>query len=124
MANRVLDHPKVEVRWNSVVEEILGDDTVTGVVLRNVLTDEAEDFATDGVFMAIGHDPNTDVFKGQLELDDEGYIVAPPGTTRTSVEGVFVSGDVTDKIYRQAVTAAGMGCQAALDAERFLEAHE
>lgn len=124
MANRVLDHPKIDVRWNTVVEEILGDDTVTGVMLRDVVTDEVTEFATDGVFMAIGHDPNTDIFKGQLELDDEGYIVAPPGTTRTSVHGVFVSGDVTDKVYRQAVTAAGMGCQAALDAERFLEAHE
>lgn len=124
MANRVLEHPKIEVRWNTVVEEILGDSTVTGVRLRDVVTDEAFDLATDGVFVAIGHTPNTDVFKGQITLDDAGYIVTAPGTTRTSVEGVFAGGDVTDKIYRQAVTAAGMGCQAALDAERFLEAHE
>lgn len=124
MANRVLEHPKIEVRWNTVVEEILGDSTVTGVRLRDVVTDEAIDLATDGVFVAIGHTPNTDVFKGQITLDDAGYIVTAPGTTRTSVEGVFAGGDVTDKIYRQAVTAAGMGCQAALDAERFLEAHE
>lgn len=124
MANRVLDHPKIEVRWNTVVEEILGEDSVTGVLLRDVQTNETVEFATDGVFMAIGHDPNTDVFKGQLELDDEGYIVVEPGTTQTSVEGVFVGGDVTDKVYRQAVTAAGMGCQAALDVERHLDALE
>ena len=124
MANRVLEHPKVEVKWNTVVDEILGDTTVTGVLLRDVTTDEVAEYPTDGVFMAIGHDPNTDVFKGQVELDDEGYIVTPAGATTTSVQGVFVGGDVTDKVYRQAVTAAGMGCQAALDAERYLEAIE
>ena len=123
MAQRVLDHPKIEVIWDSVVEEITGDSVVTGVTLKNVETDEVTDLATDGVFVAIGHDPNTSVFTGHLELDDEGYIITEPGTTTTSVEGVFAAGDVTDKIYRQAVTAAGMGCQAALDAERFLEGH-
>jgi len=124
MANRVMEHPKVEVRWNSVVEEILGDQTVTGVRLRDVTTDEVTDLATEGVFVAIGHTPNTDVFKGQIDLDESGYILTEPGTTRTSVVGVFAGGDVTDKIYRQAVTAAGMGCQAALDAERHLDAIE
>jgi thioredoxin reductase (NADPH) len=124
MANRVMEHPKVEVIWNTVVEEILGDETVTGVRLRDVTTDQVSDLATDGVFVAIGHTPNTDVFKGQIDLDESGYILTDPGTTRTSVEGVFAGGDVTDKIYRQAVTAAGMGCQAALDAERHLDAIE
>ena len=123
MAQRVLDHPKIEVVWDSVVEEITGDSVVTGVTLKNLKTDEVTEFATDGVFVAIGHDPNTSVFADHLELDGEGYIVTAPGTTTTSVEGVFAAGDVTDKIYRQAVTAAGMGCQAALDAERFLEGH-
>lgn len=124
MAERVLDHPQIDVIWDTVVEKILGDDSVTGVKLRNVKTNEEREFPTDGVFVAIGHDPSTSVFKGHLELDTEGYVVTAPGTTITSVEGVFAAGDVTDKVYRQAVTAAGMGCQAALDAERFLDAHE
>jgi thioredoxin reductase (NADPH) len=121
MAQRVLDHPKIDVIWNSVVDEVVGDTVVTGVVLRDVETDETTDFTTDGVFVAIGHTPNTGVFAGQLDLDPAGYLLTEPGTTRTSVEGVFAAGDVTDKVYRQAVTAAGMGCQAALDAERFLD---
>jgi thioredoxin reductase (NADPH) len=121
MAQRVLDHPKIDVIWNSAVDEIVGDGVVTGVVLRDTVTDETTEFATDGVFVAIGHTPNTAVFQGHLELDDAGYILTAPGTTLTSVEGVYAAGDVTDKIYRQAVTAAGMGCQAALDAERFLD---
>ncbi len=120
MAQRVLDHPKIEVAWNSTVEEILGDEFVTGVVLRDTVTGETREMATDGVFVAIGHSPNTKVFADQLELDDAGYIVTPPGRTETSVEGVYAAGDVTDKVYRQAVTAAGLGCQAALDAERWL----
>jgi thioredoxin reductase (NADPH) len=121
MANRVLDHPKIEVIWDSVVDEILGDSVVTGVRLTNVVTGETSELATDGVFVAIGHTPNTAVFAGQVDLDDAGYILVEPGTTHTSVEGVFAAGDVADKVYRQAVTAAGLGCQAALDAERLLD---
>lgn len=124
MAERVLNHPKIEVIWDTVVEEILGDKVVDGVRTRNVVTDEVTTLPTDGVFVAIGHDPNTSVFEGKLELDDDGYVETNPGTTITSVEGVFAAGDVTDKVYRQAVTAAGMGCQAALDAERYLDNHE
>jgi thioredoxin reductase (NADPH) len=124
MANRVLDHPKIEVVWNAVVDEIHGDGVVSGVTLRDVTTDETSQLATDGVFVAIGHTPNTSVFAGQLDLDEAGYVLVAPGTTNTSVEGVFAGGDVADKIYRQAVTAAGMGCQAALDAERFLDSFE
>ncbi len=121
MANRALEHPKIEVMWNTVVEEILGDGGVTGVKVRNVETDELSEFALDGVFIAIGHDPNTSVFDGQIETDEKGYI--PTGdNTMTSVEGVFAAGDVVDKVYRQAITAAGMGCEAAIDAERWLEA--
>ena len=123
MAERVLDHPKIEVIWDTVVEEITGDSVVTGVTLRNRNTDEVTEFPTDGVFVAIGHDPNTSVFAESIELDDEGYIVTETGTSLTSVEGVYAAGDVTDKVYRQAITAAGMGCQAALDAERFLDGH-
>ena len=123
MAERVLDHPKIDVIWDSVVDEITGDSVVSGVKIRNVKTDEVTDFATDGVFVAIGHDPNTSVFADSLELDDEGYILTAAGTTLTNVEGVYAAGDVTDKVYRQAITAAGMGCQAALDAERFLDGH-
>jgi len=121
MAQRALDNPKIDVVWDSVVEEILGDDAVTGVRLRNVKTDEVADFATDGVFMGIGHTPNTSLFEGQLELAD-GYVKVAEPRTATSVPGVFAAGDVTDTIYRQAVTAAGQGCKAAIDAERMLEA--
>ena len=124
MANRVLDHPKIEVVWDSVVKQINGDSVVSGVTLENVQTGETTDLATDGVFVAIGHDPNTSVFTDALELDDDGYIVTDPGATTTSVHGVFAAGDVSDKVYRQAVTAAGMGCMAALDAERLLDAEE
>ena len=122
MAQRALDHEKIEVIWDSVVEEVLGEDSVAGITVRNRNTDEVSELKLDGLFIAIGHDPNTKIFEGQLELDDEGYIVADG--TKTSVEGVFAGGDVVDKIYRQAITAAGMGCAAALDAERWLEAQE
>jgi thioredoxin reductase (NADPH) len=121
MADRALANPKIEVIWDTVVDEILGDDAVTGVMLRNLKTGETTEFATDGVFMAIGHDPTTSLFRGQLDLDDDGYVRVAEPRTHTSVEGVFAAGDVTDRIYRQAVTAAGQGCKAAIDAERYLE---
>jgi thioredoxin reductase (NADPH) len=121
MAQRAIDNPKIDVIWDSVVEEILGDDAVTGIRLRNVKTDEVGEFATDGVFMGIGHTPNTSLFEGQLELAD-GYVRVDEPRTLASVPGVFAAGDVTDTIYRQAVTAAGQGCKAAIDAERMLEA--
>jgi len=121
MAGRVQDHPKIEIAWNSTVDEILGEDVVTGAVLRDTATNETREVSTDGVFVAIGHDPNTKIFKDQLDLDDAGYIVVSPGSTLTSVKGVHAAGDVTDKVYRQAVTAAGLGCQAALDVQHWLE---
>jgi thioredoxin reductase (NADPH) len=121
MAERALSNPKIDVVWNTVVEEILGDGAVTGVKLRDVRTGETREFRADGVFMAIGHDPNTSLFHGQLELDADGYVKVDEPRTTTSVHGVFAAGDVTDRIYRQAVTAAGQGCKAAMDAERFLE---
>jgi thioredoxin reductase (NADPH) len=122
MARRALEHPKIEVKWNAVVTEILGDDTVTGVRIEDTRDGSAEELSVEGVFMAIGHDPNTGIFADQLELDEDGYIIA--NGTRTSVPGVFAAGDVVDKVYRQAITAAGMGAQAAIDAERWLEAQE
>ena len=121
MAQRALDNPKIDVILDSVVEEILGVGAVTGVRLRNIKTDEVSEFPTDGVFMGIGHTPNTSLFAGQLELADGDVRVADPRRT-TTVPGVFAAGDVTDTIYRQAVTAAGQGCKAAIDAERMLEA--
>ncbi len=124
MAQRAVDNPKIDFIWNSVVDEIHGDDGVTGVTLRNTQTDEVTYHTTDGVFVAIGHKPTTELFVGQLELDDNGYIVLPTRSTVTSVEGVFAAGDVADKVYRQAVTAAGTGCAAAMDAERWLESRE
>jgi thioredoxin reductase (NADPH) len=120
MAERVMRHPKIAVQWNKVVAEILGADSVTGVSLRDTVTGAVTDLATDGVFVAIGHTPNTELFAGQLALDPKGYLLAFEGTA-TSVEGVFGAGDVVDSTYRQAVTAAGMGCEAAIDAERWLE---
>ncbi len=123
MADRVLAHEKIEVRWNSVVEEMLGDESVTGVLLRNVETAETEELSTEGVFVAIGHQPNTAIFDGQLALDEKGYLETFENTS-TSIPGVFGAGDVVDFTYRQAITAAGMGCQAALDAELWLEAQE
>jgi thioredoxin reductase (NADPH) len=123
MQERALGNEKVSVIWDTVVDEIAGDDAVTGVTLRNVGTGETSQMPVDGVFMAIGHTPNTGMLEGQLELDENGYIVVAEPRTSTSVPGVFAAGDVTDRIYRQAVTAAGQGCKAAIDAERFLEEH-
>jgi thioredoxin reductase (NADPH) len=120
MAQRAREHPKVEVIWDSVVEEILGEGAVSGVRVRNLKTEGTQELATDGVFVAIGHTPNTSLFEGQLEMDN-GYVDVQEPRTSTSVEGVFAAGDVTDVIYRQAVTAAGQGCKAAIDAERLLE---
>jgi thioredoxin reductase (NADPH) len=123
MQERALGNEKVSVIWDSIVEEILGEDAVTGVTLRNVKTGETSRLEADGVFMAIGHTPNTELLAGPLELDENGYIVVAEPRTSTNVPGVFAAGDVTDRIYRQAVTAAGQGCKAAIDAERFLEEH-
>lgn len=120
MADRVLEHPKVVVMWNTSVSEILGEDSVTGVTLVDTGTGETRAFETDGVFVAIGHKPNTGIFVDQLDLDDAGYVIIDNKTTATSVEGVFAAGDVADHVYRQAITAAGTGCQAAIDAERWL----
>jgi len=123
MQDRARANEKISFLWDTVVDEVGGSDgAVTGLKLKNVKTGEASDFKTDGLFIAIGHDPNTQLFKGQLELDDNGYIVAQHPRTQTSVSGVFACGDVVDHIYRQAVTAAGTGCAAAIDAERYLEA--
>jgi thioredoxin reductase (NADPH) len=122
MQERALANPKIEVIWNAVVDEILGDDGVSGVRLRDTVTDETRELATDGVFVAIGHSPNTELFRDWLELDPDGYVVVAEPRTTTSIEGVFAAGDVTDRTYRQAVTAAGQGCKGAMDAERLLEA--
>jgi thioredoxin reductase (NADPH) len=121
MQDRILKNPKVTVAWNTVVEEVLGDKKVEGVRLKDVKTGKSRDVKADGMFVAIGHDPNTGMFKGQLELDENGYLITREGTTATNVPGVFAAGDCVDHRYRQAVTAAGMGCMAAIDAERWLE---
>ena len=122
MQDRAFGNEKVDFAWNSVVEEVLGNGSVKAVRIRNIDTDERRDLEVGGMFVAIGHIPNTSVFEDQLETEN-GYILVREPTTATSVEGVFAAGDVVDHIYRQAVTAAGMGCKAAIDAERFLEAH-
>ena len=128
MQNRLFNHPKIEVIWNSVVDEVLGKEgfppSVTGVRLKNVVTGDTRDIATDGVFVAIGHAPATSLFTGQVRMKSSGYIWTAPDSTATSVPGVFAAGDVTDEHFRQAVTAAGMGCMAALEAERYIGALE
>jgi thioredoxin reductase (NADPH) len=122
LQQRARNNPKIDFIWNSVVEAIEGEDKVTGVRLRNLVSGERRTLATEGVFVAIGHQPNTEIFRGQLELDAMGYICMPdPATTYTNIPGVFAAGDVRDHRYRQAVTAAGDGCKAAIDAERWLE---
>jgi thioredoxin reductase (NADPH) len=121
MQARARENDKIEFVWNHVVDDVLGENSVEGVVLRNVETDETSTLAVTGLFVAIGHKPNTDLFKGQLEMEDTGYLVTHDGT-KTNVEGVFACGDVQDHTYRQAITAAGSGCMAAIDAERWLEA--
>ncbi|MCG8542965.1 MAG: thioredoxin-disulfide reductase [Alphaproteobacteria bacterium] len=126
LQDRLFKNPKVEVVWDSVLEEVMGEDEplgVTGARIRNVKTDEIADIPCQGVFIAIGHDPSTAVFRGKVEMDEEGYILTAGDSTATNIPGVFAAGDVTDEIYRQAVTAAGMGCMAALEAEKFLAEH-
>lgn len=121
--DRMFANPKINVVWNSAIEEIIGTEnpkSVTGALIKNLVSGEITKLEAEGIFIAIGHTPNTGLFKDQLELDSEGYIITKPGTTNTNIPGVFACGDVQDKIYRQAVTAAGTGCMAALDAERFL----
>lgn len=122
MQDRVLKAPNIKVYWNTETDEVLGDKTVTGVRIKDNKTGETQEIPVNGFFVAIGHQPNSDIFKGFIDMDEAGYIKTIPGTTKTNVEGVFASGDVQDKIYRQAVTAAGSGCMAALDAERYLSA--
>ena len=125
LQNRLFAHPRISVVWDSAVEEILGSGTppvVTGVKLRHTGSGELSEIGVDGVFIAIGHTPTTEIFSGKLAMDADGYIVTSPGTTRTSVPGVFAAGDVQDKIFRQAVTAAGTGCMAALEVEKYLAA--
>jgi len=124
MQDRAFNNPKIEIRWNTVVTEIVGDTKLDHLVVQDVKTGETSDLAVTGLFIAIGHKPNTDLVKGQLELEDDGYLITGRwgGASTTNVEGVFACGDVQDHTYRQAITAAGSGCQAAIDAERWLEA--
>jgi thioredoxin reductase (NADPH) len=122
MVDRARANDRVEFVLDSVVEEVLGDERVTGVVIRNLKTDEQTELPADGFFVAIGHDPNTQLYRGQIDMDDAGYVVTNGKTTETNLPGVFAAGDVQDHVYRQAVTAAGSGCMAALDAERWLAA--
>jgi thioredoxin reductase (NADPH) len=130
LQDRLFSNPKVEVIWNSQIEEVIGNDdplNVTGVKLKNTKDDFGLGTTTvdvDGVFIAIGHDPATQIFKGQIEMDDENYIITRPDSTETNIPGVYAAGDVKDKTYRQAVTAAGMGCMAALEAEKYLATKE
>jgi len=120
MQQRAFAHERISFRWNTVVTEILGDESVSGVALTDTVTGATSTLPVTGVFVAIGHEPNTALVKGQVELDEGGYVVTHDGT-QTSVEGVFAAGDVQDRTYRQAVTSAGSGCMAAIDAERWLE---
>jgi len=124
MQDRAFKNPKIEFLLNSVIEDIVGEKKVSSIKLKNLLTNEITEMPIDGVFIAIGHNPNTSLFRGQLELDEQGYILTKDKSTKTSVEGVFACGDVQDSTYRQAITAAGSGCMAAIDTERYLESLE
>jgi thioredoxin reductase (NADPH) len=125
MQQRVLNTPNIEIHWNTETDEILGDDNgVNAVRVKNNKTGELKVISVQGFFLAIGHKPNTDIFKGQLDMDEAGYLKVQPGSTKTNIEGVFAVGDVADRVYRQAITAAGSGCMGALDAEKFLAAKE
>jgi len=124
MIQRAEENPKLAFKLNSTIAEIVGDQFVTGVRLKDTKTGEISEMAVDGVFMAIGHVPNTQIFKDVIDMDETGYLKTIPGSTKTNLPGVFACGDVQDKIYRQAITAAGSGCMAALDAEKFLQGHE
>ena len=123
LQKRAFENPKISFLWNNILDEILGDSDPTGVNgirIKNIKTGEISELKLDGVFIAIGHDPNTELFKGQIKMDNENYILTEPGSTQTNVPGVFAAGDVQDKIFRQAVTAAGTGCMAALEVEKFI----
>jgi thioredoxin reductase (NADPH) len=122
MQERAFNNPKIEFMWNSVVEDLVGDTKLEGALVRNVLSDEVTTLPVTGLFVAIGHRPNTDLFKGVLDMEDNGYLITRPGTSQTNIPGVFACGDVQDYTYRQAITAAGSGCMAAIDCERWLEA--
>ena len=124
MQQRVLNTPNIEVLWNTSTDEVLGKDEVEGMRVVDTVTGEKREIPISGFFVAIGHKPNTEIFKDYLEMDEAGYLIVEPGTSKTKVEGVFVTGDAADRVYRQAVTAAGTGCMGALDAERFLAAKE
>ena len=127
LQERLFKNEKVNVIWNSELNEIIGEESplnVTGIKLKSTLDDTISDLKVDGVFIAIGHDPATQIFKGQVDMDDSGYIITQPDSTLTNIEGVYAAGDVKDKIYRQAVTAAGMGCMAALEAEKYISSLE
>ena len=126
LQKKLMENKKIEIIWDSVVEEVIGDDdpkNVKGLKIKNVKTNKVSDLKLDGLFIAIGHDPSTQLFKDQLKMDQEGYLVTKPDSTETNIPGVFAAGDVKDKIFRQAVTAAGMGCMAALEAEKHLSGH-
>ena len=123
MEKRVRNTPNIKILFNTETVEVLGDQVVEGVKVKNNVTGEESTLKCTGFFVAIGHKPNTDIFKGQLDMDNEGYLIVEPGSTKTKVAGVFAAGDAADKVYRQAVTAAGTGCMAALDAERYLAEH-
>jgi thioredoxin reductase (NADPH) len=121
MAERALQNPKIEVAWNTVIDEILGEDgKVSAILVRDVKTGDQRKMEVTGVFVAIGHDPRSELFRGQVDMDPDGYVLVESPSTRTSLPGVFAAGDLVDHTYRQAITAAGTGCAAALDAERFL----
>jgi thioredoxin reductase (NADPH) len=122
MQDRAFANPKIEFRWNSVVDDVIGNGKVEALALRDIETGATSKLGVTGIFVAIGHTPNTQLFEGQLELDANGYVVTYDGTMRTSVDGVFACGDVQDHVYRQAITAAGTGCMAAIEVERWLEA--